>query len=87
MIYFRLMNALLSKLNSVCLMIIAVSLAIIAYNQLQPNYIEIKDGQFVDTRSGKVYVISGDRLVPAPIYETTEEKLRREFPDGKNIKE
>lgn len=77
------MNTFLPKLNSVCLIVISVSLAIIAYNQLQPNYVETKEGRFVDTRSGKIYMPSGSQLLPAPDYETTEQELRRKYPDGK----
>lgn len=76
------MNALLPKLNSVCFVVIAVSLAIIAYQQLQPNYLETKDGRFIDARSGKLYLKVGNQLIP--FEESTEEKLQKQFPDGKH---
>lgn len=79
MAYFREMNDILPKLNTICFIVIAVSLSIIAYRQLQPNYLVTEKG-IIDTHSGHFFQKQGSQLTP--VYESTEEKLRREFPDG-----
>jgi hypothetical protein len=72
--------ACLPKLNTISLLVIADSLAIIAYRQLQPNYLPTEKG-IIDTQSGKFFHKAGYDLLPE---ESFAEKLRREFPDGRN---
>lgn len=76
------MNASQSKLNTICLLIIAISLVVIAYRQMQPVYVETGKGIFVNNRTGKFYVNRNNQMVP--IDETVEDWLKREFPEGKN---
>lgn len=78
------MNSAQSKLTIICLVIIAASLAVIAYRQLQPNYITIENGQIMDSRSGKIFYNVSGRLIL--IEGSAEEELRREYPDGKTYK-
>jgi hypothetical protein len=83
MTYFSEMNEVLPKLNTICLLIIAVSLSVIAYRQLQSNYVVTEKG-IIDTHSGEFFQKQGNQLIP--VYESTEEKLRREYPGGTNYK-
>lgn len=73
-----------SKLNTVCLVIIAISLALIAFRQLQPAYTITEGGKVIDSHSGKLFQPVGSQLVP--VEESAEEKLRKEYPDGKKYK-
>lgn len=79
---FMLMNEqLLSKIKIVALAVIAASLAVIAFKQLQPSYVETDKGIYLDTHSGKFYRKQGNELVPAN--ESFEDKMRREYPDAR----
>lgn len=72
---------LLSIIKIVALVVIAASLAVIAIRQWQPSFVETDKGVYLDTRSGKFYHKRGDVLAPAN--ESIEDKLRREYPDGR----
>ena len=78
------MNRLQSKLNTACLVIIAISLAIIAFRQLHPDIVTTDMGQVMDPGSGKIFYRAGSRFTPA--HESMEEELRREYPGGKIYK-
>ena len=75
------MNKLLPKLNTAALLVIAVSLSVIAYQGLQPAFVETDKGIYLDTRSGKFFQKQGEQLVPMD--QSTKDKLRKEFPDGR----
>lgn len=74
-------SQLLSKIKVVALVVIAASLAVIAVRQLQPAFVETDKGIYLDAHSGKFYRKEGAELRPAG--ETTEERLRRDYPDGR----
>lgn len=74
------MSNLQSKLNTGCLVVMAISLIIIAYKQFEPNYVVTEKGEIIDTRSGRFYQRSGGEVIPL---ETSEEYLRRKYPDGR----
>lgn len=71
----------LPKVVVAALVIIAVSLLLIVYKLYSsPNKETEENVVYVDAASGKVYQ---KQVGPAQPVETTEEKLRREHPDGR----
>lgn len=78
---FAMDNQLLSRIKIAALVVIAASLAVIAIRQLQPAFVETDKGVYLDAHSGKFYHKQGNELMPAG--ESTEDRLRREFPDGR----
>lgn len=70
----------LPKLVTAALVVIAVSLLLIAYKLFQSPETSEEKVIYVDAASGKVYERKGSG--PATV-ETTEEKLRKAYPDGK----
>lgn len=72
---------LLSIIKIVALVVIAASLVVVAYRQLQPAFVETDKGVYLDTHSGKFYHKQGSEL--RPVDETLEDRLRRDYPDGR----
>lgn len=74
------MQSPLPKLATVALVVIAVSLILIAYKLFQSSSEPEEKVIYIDAASGKVYE---QQSKPQQPLETTEEKLRKEYPEGK----
>ncbi len=76
------MDKLLLKINTAALVAIAASLTVIAYRQIQPEHTQTDKETYLDTHSGKFFHKQGEQLIP--IDQPTEERLRKEVPDGRS---
>ena len=76
------MNKPQPKLVMALLLVIAVILVAIAVILLRPSYIETDKSVFLEKHSGRFYRKVGNELVP--IQENIEDKLRLDYPEGKN---